>query len=506
MSRTPISRLGEGLAAFAISLAHFAFFDPFRVPLWTDVRYFVYFAWRVSEGATPYLDLFDPKTPLSMFVGALLYQLGTWLGTDPVIAIRIGYLLLASIGGWLSFEVMRAIGGGRLSAGALGLLAYCSFGALGELPAIGNVPKLLMALGAAATGLLCMKGRFVAAGVFGALAFLDWQIGITAWFGAAAAAGVYGRPRSRAILHVALGGALGLAPFVTFFVGHGGLAAFFDQALFAAFFRGTEFSIRRSLLEHLERVGQIVARNVGSQEWLLLASGLGAVIAIVWLWTRRRTTVAPLFLVLAVYHFSIVGFSMVDFQGRGDAFAILHSAAFFLGILWIAIDEKVDSIAYRRLPEAGHWAAVGLLLMLALVVARPGPLRPKLDMVERPETLSEQREVAEKVSALVGDRRLVAVEMSEILVLLGRPNPTPFIYWNVATWHQFREFDGEEPRVALRRLLNETDADAWIVSAQPGAFEPTRIRLYGLRSMEAEWKAVDVNSDAGNYSVRVYLR
>ena len=84
----------------------------------TDVRYFVYFAWQVAEGATPYLDLFDPKTPLSIFAGALLYQLGAWLGVDPLMSIRVGYLLFASVCGWLVFEVMRAMGGGRATRSA----------------------------------------------------------------------------------------------------------------------------------------------------------------------------------------------------------------------------------------------------------------------------------------------------------------------------------------------------------------------------------------------------
>ena len=57
-----------GLVAFAIALAHFATFDFQRAPIQVDIRYFLYFAWRITEGDTPYLDLFDPKTPLSSTV------------------------------------------------------------------------------------------------------------------------------------------------------------------------------------------------------------------------------------------------------------------------------------------------------------------------------------------------------------------------------------------------------------------------------------------------------
>jgi hypothetical protein len=244
---------------------------------------------------------------------------------------------------------------------------------------------------------------------------------------------------------------------------------------------------------------------VGGQEWLLLASAAGTVIALCWLWTRRHTKAAPLLLVLTVYHLGIVGFSAVDFQGRGDAFAFLHDAVFFLGVFWIAIYEKVDAFAESRLPETGRRAAVGLLLVLALAAARPGPLSPDHDWIEN-VTLSEQQGVAEKIGALIGDRRLAAVEMTEILVLLGRRNPLPIVYWNAATWHQFRVSDDEGPRTALRRMLNAADADAWIVSAQPGSVPLKRNRRYLLRNMKAGWTAVDVASDEGNYTVRVYLR
>ena len=170
-------RLGASLLALALAAAHFASFDVVTRPIVTDVRFFLYYAWRVAEGAVPHLDFFENKPQLSTFVGALLFQIGDFAELDPLLAIRIGYLSIASAGGVLSFWIFRRLGRGSTTAGFLGLLAYCSFGLLGVMPAIGNVPKLLVAVLASVAALLAQDRRWFWAGFVGALAFMDWQIG-----------------------------------------------------------------------------------------------------------------------------------------------------------------------------------------------------------------------------------------------------------------------------------------------------------------------------------------
>ena len=116
---------GWGLIALvlAFSIAHFAtFFDPER-SIVGDLSYFLYFAWRISEGAIPHLDLFDNKTFLASYAGALLYRLGDGLGVDPLATIRAGYLGLCALGGPLAFLVFRRLGGRDPVAGLLGFFA-----------------------------------------------------------------------------------------------------------------------------------------------------------------------------------------------------------------------------------------------------------------------------------------------------------------------------------------------------------------------------------------------
>ncbi|MDJ0851161.1 MAG: hypothetical protein QNK04_22540 [Myxococcota bacterium] len=494
-----------GLAAFAISLAHFSTFEFREVSVQTDIRYFLYFAWRVSEGETPYADLFDPKTPLSMFAGAVLYRTGELLDVDPIHAVRAGYLGLAALGGWLAFLVGRALGRGRPAPGFLGLFAYCAFGLLGDLPSLGNVPKLLMALAASATGLLCFRGRFVAAGASGVFAFLDWQIGALAWLGAFAAALLSGPRRVEAAGRVVLGGALGMAPVVAFFAARGALFTAFDQTILAAFFRGTASAVERSGWEQALHVARIVGRSAGEQAWLCAAGAAGAAVVLVWLWTRRREPVAPLLQSLSVYHFGLLAFTLVDFQRRGDAFAVLHSVAFFLGVGGVALYLFLDDALRARAPASARRPALGLALAIAFVAARPGPLRPAEPLVDRDVTIADQREVVRELETLLGDRELALVEQSEILLLLRRPNPLPFIYWNAASWGHYCDASREPAPACLRRLLDASGTDARIVQPTTKTV-PMRFRRFGIPTPGDGWRPVELASANRRYAILVHLR
>ena len=164
-----------GLVALAIVALHFASFDLWGQPIVTDVRYFLYYAWQVSEGAVPHLDFFENKPQLSVFLGAGLYRLGALTGMDPLIAIRAGQLGLAALAAGLGFVVFRRLGG--VASGFVGLAATLSFGLLGALPAVGVLPKLAMIVLGTASALLVHDRRWLWAGLAGGLAFFDWQMG-----------------------------------------------------------------------------------------------------------------------------------------------------------------------------------------------------------------------------------------------------------------------------------------------------------------------------------------
>ena len=467
-------------AALLFACAHFASFEVLTRPVTTDIRYFLYFAWRVTEGETPHLDLFDPKTQLATFAGALLFRIGSWLGVEELYAVRYGYLGIAALGGWLAFFVHRRLGRSSV-AGMLGVLAYCSFGLLGDLPAYGNVPKLLMAVFATVAGLCAYHRRWFWAGVAGAFAFLDWQIGVVAWLGAFLTAALFARRRGRATLHVALGGAAGMAPFALYFWIRGALAEAFQQTVVSAFFRGAVGAEAWSLAKQLRRM-RVVAEGKSVVEPVLVGIALaGVVLSVLWLWRRRRSDDARLLGPICVSHYGILAFSLLDFQARGDAFILLHSVAFFLALVW----TQLHGWAIRLVPPGRAALVSTAVLVAAFAAARPAQLSPKQRIPRTGYKLADQVEVANQLEEAVEGKTLAVIERSELLFLLRRDNPLPFIYWNAASWGHYRESDSETAPAALRRLFAAAPLDAVIISSFP--FESPRAH-YAFKTPGPEWR------------------
>jgi hypothetical protein len=475
---------------------HFTSFAPGSQPLVTDVRYFVHFGWRVAHGAVPHLDYFENKTQLASFAGALLCRSSESLGVDALIGIRWGYLSLAAAAGLAAYFVHRRLGNERDSAGLIGLLAYCSFGLLGTLPAIGNVPKLVMALGGSLGALLVHRRRFLLAGVVGSLSFMDWQVGGLVVVGALLAAAVHERPRGPAVARVLAGAALGLAPFVLYYSAHGALDEAVRQVVGSSFVRGSETMAARGLGDRLSTIAETVRLGCPGHVFLFYVGLAGMLPALLWCWRDRRSDRGRLLLPLGVYHFGVLGFSLVDFQRYGDLFLLLHSVAFFLGVLWIALSGFAAS--KLAAPQRPFVAAAALVLVFA--VSRPGILRPPLRLAtgiaDPAATLDDQRAVAASLDARIGKGSVAFLENGELLFLMRRANSIPAVYWNLPAWHWFRRSPAESMRGTAERILAESDADAVVPPAALG-FEPWLARGYSV---------VSSSSENGRYSVRVAIR
>jgi len=469
-----VSRLLQHVAlalAVGLSAAHFYSFPLFESPIVTDIRYYVYNAWQITEGAVLHRDLFALKTQLASFTGALLYALGEGFGVAPLFAIRAGYLLIAAAGGVLAFEIFRRLGRGRSTAGLLGAIAYCAFGLMGALPAIGNVPKLLMCVLASATGLLVQGRHWFWAGVAGALAFMDWQPGALVGLAALLSALLFGRPVVGAALRVVAGVVAGLAPFALYYALQGALASALQQILIASFLRGAD-SRGGGAPRAFEQIQACVWETCPGYGWLFYASFVGMPVVLVWLWSRRGSKEWRLLVPLSIYHFGLVGFSLVDFQWYGDLMALLHSSVFFLAASWVAlygaVSDGLERLARARGPTArrGAGLAVGLgFLVVAVAIARPAFLRPELSLrtsssgAHPNTTLADQRAVAELVRSAVGDRRFALLDSSELLFLLRHANPLPTPYFNDAVWRRYRGAPQEPPALTAMNLLRDAEAD-----------------------------------------------
>lgn len=474
-----------GLAGAVLLLAwHLASFDLARLPIVSDVRFYLYFAWRVSEGAVPHRDFFDHKTQLASLLGALFYRSGASLGVDPLLAIRCGYLALAGAGGLLLYGVQRRLAPPSLLSGWCGVLAYASFGLLGLLPATGCVPKLVAALCASAIGLLAQRGRWLTAGALGALAAFDWQIGALAWLAALVTAWFCAEARVTAVRRVVLGGLLGAAPFLLYFALTGALGDFLTQAVGGSLDRSAGTQSRDTFGARLGRIQQLIASDCPGRAWLAYASLVGVPVALAWF--VRHKEQRALLLPPCLFHAGITAFSLFDFQWHADLFILLHGLAFWQALLWNGLWKVLAPRLHRSGARAAGASAV---LLLVSWVARPGALRPDLAL-ETPQispraTLDDQREIAARVSERFGSSEVAFLESSELLFLARRVNPLPTVFWNDASWRHLRR-DEESKDETLRRLLLAAGVRAY-VTTRPLQVDANPPRIERLASRSGQY-------------------
>lgn len=459
--------------ALAISAANFLSY-PFREhPIVTDIRYFLYFATRTAHGAVPHVDLFDNKTSLATIAGALLVRAGESAGVDPLYAVRIGYLGFAALAGVLLFAIHRRLRDDSNAAGFIALGCYLGFSLLGLLPAIGNVPKMLMAVFASLMGLSVHRRWWRLAGAAAALAFMDWQVGALAVLAALLGAAVE-RPgeRGRAVANVVIGAAAALAPFVVWYLWKGALAAAWREVIEISFARGAGSWEGAGPVADWPRRVEVIESGCPGHLWLVVVGIVGMPIYLAWLrriWGREPQRLA---VAMGFYHYGVIAFSLLDFQFFGDLFLLLHSVAFFAAVAANELHHRICALPLpMRGTRIGGTFAKVVALLLAALLARAwvprGSLRLPAAHFDPRVTLADQRAVAARLLADFGGATALFLGPAEQLFLTGMTNSLPIVYWNGAAYVYFRR-SPEENRVAtLQRLIESTDSE--IVVCDRGA-------------------------------------
>ncbi|MGH2397989.1 MAG: hypothetical protein ACRDFW_13650, partial [bacterium] len=140
-----------------------------------DHAYYTYYGFRVAAGDVMYRDLVDNKTPLSMYLSALLIGLARVVGTDPLTTIRVGYLFMGTCVVALTAAIMKCAFRDRRLA-LMGGVLLATFGTLSRLVS-GPEPKVAMLVFALLGTLGAQHGRWFLSGVTVGLAGLAWQPG-----------------------------------------------------------------------------------------------------------------------------------------------------------------------------------------------------------------------------------------------------------------------------------------------------------------------------------------
>ena len=486
------------LAAWALSALHYATFFDIEKPIFTDNRYFLYFAWRIAEGDIAHLELFDNKTFLSNFVGAALYKIADTLGIDPLHFIRASMLALASLGGLLAYWVFRRIGQGRIVVGFLGLFALLGFGILGELPAVGNFPKLVMGLLIPAAALSVARGWWFTAGVCGALAFMDWQVGALVGVASVATALLSKGNRVRSATRVIAGGLFGLAPFVLYFALNGALGAAVEQTFGMALARASDSLETVSLSSRIGEMIWAAGKADPDQRALMVISLAGLPLSWAGCWHLRGTSAGRMLLTLSLAYTGLFVFSLNDFQRFGDFYVLMLISAFWLGITWTGL---LFLLEHRFGRDPGRRRVIAAVLLLATgLAARPLLLRPPIDLrtkhVPQSVTLSDQRALAGALRERIGDEPFIALASSEILFLMRQKSALPIIYLNVPSHVYNSRSPGEPIEETAARLIEEVGPERFIYPQR----KPIADRL------EREYHLTTFQTPSGDYVVRIYER
>jgi hypothetical protein len=220
--------------------------------------------------------------------------------------------------------------------------------------------------------------------------------------------------------------------------------------------------MERTIPQRAMRILATVQVGCRGHQWLFWLGVAGMLVYPLWLWRwRGGTRIAPA-VVLAVVHYGLVAFSLVDYQGYGDLYVLLHGAAFFAAVVLVEAWRRLAALA------GGRDALVGCAVVAALAVAiRPAAVRPafavRSQTVRARTTLEDQREVARAVQQLAREMRLAVVGPAELLYLSERANSVPFVYWNVVPHRVYRRRPWESSVATYYRMLDAHGVEGLIL-------------------------------------------
>jgi hypothetical protein len=390
--------------------------------LYRDDSIFAYSGQQLANGVPPYVSTFHAKMPLAPLLCGLGVRAARAVGADDLAGVRTTFLIVSAATAVSVYLLAAALFASR-SAGIVAALLFVGFWGFGYHAFSGPRPKAPMVLFATLSLFLAARRHFVSASVSGSLAFLTWQpMGLFAAAGVALA-GLQAREgaRLRAAAAALAGAAVPVLVVLAFFGALGALPALLEDTLV--------FN-----LLHLERVAApgldryLVALEAGYPDTkLLLVLGLGLTAAMLpWRlstagWRVGRVLREDPFAAVLLTFPAVVAWSALDFQSYPDIYVLLPYAS--LGCAG-ALHLGLDGLARRGwLPPAGRWA---VLLLVGIALVGSAGLRYSSG---RQLGLVLQREWSEQLGELAGPSgTVVSLGVPQVLVLLGRTNPNPFVF------------------------------------------------------------------------------
>jgi len=284
--------------------------------------------------------------------------------------------------------------------------------------------------------LLTSKRKWFWAGMCGSLSALTWQVAaIFPLVTLTVAAAQPRETRFRAIAATLSGIGLPTLVTVAFFQSHGALYEFLDGFILHNLLYGDRWE--PSLISHV--LTPATAVTAGYDTTLLpILIGLMMVVYFC-LWRRSLhqsladTLTKDAFAPVLLSFWGVVFWSLLDFQACADFYILLpYTSVGFAAFLDGAV-RYLGASEPRRLGGRGpRFLSIGLCIALTALawsnVLRYGAGAYALD---------DQKQAAAEIEQTLGDDgRLLCIGVPEILVLLHRTNPTPYVFIEAGIDHR----------------------------------------------------------------------
>jgi hypothetical protein len=415
----------RSLFLLTLTLAAMSFlpYQFWKQPSIVDRANWDYFAQVIARGGVPYHDVVNIKAPLSAYIGAAAIVVTKPLGLRDIFAIRIVYLLLASLIVGFTFLIAHGFFNSRRVA-LLAAIIMMAFNLFGDVNAGGVQPKTPMILFGLIALWAIQKDKPFTAGLAGMLSALSWQPGLLfAGVACLAFSRYLTRWRDAKAIKVIAGAALPLAIFIGYF--------WWERALADIYWWLIDYNLTVDAPRGLRTVPELVDRFVRlmkgafRSEWpYFLVSIAGLAIAG---WRESRVMKRGGFKSLvenAPRHAVIVApliyfaFCTINIQGGVDMIPLLPFVAMFaaFAIVW-AIDLCVDLLSRAKLRVSRSTLNVSAFTAVVALILIFNVADVLWVRVEFPTLKDQDAEVAEITSHLAPGDQIYVHGLAEILVL-----------------------------------------------------------------------------------------
>lgn len=382
-----------------------------------DSALYVYAGQLVADGDLPYEGVLNRAGPLAHLTPALGVLLARTFDGDDVMTVRAVFLVISALAVATTYLLGRDLLGSR-PAGLAAAATLLAFEGFSLYAAHGPREKSLMVLLLVAALLAATRRRWATAGVLIALATLTWQpVFAGAISGVVLIALLGAEVRWRALLRIAIGGAVPSALVLAAYAVAGKLSIFLDAFVLI----NARYTQQSSPLGSLPQLWRTLGTGFGWTRWVLvvgmlalLGAGLVAVVAIL---RRGRTPRRAAVTGTAVALLVSLAWTAKAYDFWPDTFVLLPFAALGTGALVVLVARVLPGRA-----GAVTGTAVGVAWALAATL-----LAGQHSLDHRTTVLEDQRGLVLSVmGALPDGARVVSVQGTQTLVFTGQRDPSRF--------------------------------------------------------------------------------